>query len=192
MSTEQAPDTYSSTRVARILAHVGPGKLQHWDKQGYFRPSFYRCRSSGALIPVAERPLTELRGGGNQGAPSRAYTYEDLLWLRLYLNIIDGVRAARRTARPYKPAAALLKTLRHRYEVCPSAKRLLFHGDHVFMIDADTGHAECLSHPGELAMAPQLLSTSAIHADVRGRLEVLGLMEGRDQVAAHGRIGGGK
>lgn len=169
---------FTSRQVCRILGGgVTQARLQHWDKYGLFRPSFYRDRQTGRLIPASAHSVQP--GSGNRRNPARLYTYEDLLWLRLYLNIIDRLRTAEGLKRPYAPAANLLRRLRELFgPTCPSAKRLLFHAGHVYLLGGEHGLSECLVHPGELAWA-SFISTEALHAEIAGRVEVLREVEGR-------------
>lgn len=182
--TETDPPTYTAGEVARIFKGAATEmSLGRWDDSGNLRPSYYYA--GGALVDAQERDREILVKGRNRGNPERRYTYQDLLWLRLFLYVKDhyeniGVRNA------VREAGRVVRAIRNiSHEICPSAARVIFLGRDTYFLD-DRGNAERLSDDRQLAMRTFL--TDAMFAEVTGRIAVL---EARNDIRRLKRVGNG-
>lgn len=168
---ETTPQTLTSTEVSAVFFNsIKPQTLQYLDERGYLRPSFYfKSGHPGNLISQQERDLlAQSHGGKNRGDPHRRFTYEDLVWIRLFVYVKDRLEAAKAT-KAQQTAGGILRVLRERTpHGCPPAGRLIFFGRQVYLLE-DSTVVSLLD--GQLALT-QVLTDSVI-AEVKGRIEAL-------------------
>jgi hypothetical protein len=183
---DTSPPTYTAGEVSRILkGKVTEVLLERWDKSGVLRPSFYHAMSK--LLSPSERDAQVLKTGVNQGNPRRRYTYQDLVWLRLFVYVRDHYEAAS-VPNPGRKSAKVIASIRKlTNNQCPATSRLLFAGrNDVYLID-DQGIAENVGQGGQLAM--RTLLTETIFAEVTGRIAVL---EASNDIRSLGVIANGR
>lgn len=173
------PPTFTSLEVSQIFRDaITQQDLYQLDGISLLRPTYYfDSKAPGKVITPKERDARITKRGPNRGSPRRRYTYSDLLWISIFIYVKETMllKSVKNATRRAGEVLAELRKLTNGN--CPPASRLLFHGkkDVYFLRDNDI--AECLTRPGQPAMA-QLL-TDKIFADLRGRVTVL---------AAHGKI----
>lgn len=159
--------------MARILkAKVTEQALVSWDKAAIFRPSFYLDRGpKGALLSAVERDERILANGKSQGDPQRRYTYNDLLWIRLFLYVKDHLHHGN-VPSPARRGAKIVAAIKEITKgVCPASSRLLFVGTQGAYLLDEHGVIVHLGDDRQLAM--RTILTDAIFAEVRGRIAVL-------------------
>jgi hypothetical protein len=127
-------------------------------------------RDAGGLITRADRDAKIRAQGPSQGDPHRAYSYNDLVWLRILLYVRAKFRerevasAARRASEVVSAAKGL------GYESPPHAARFLFIDQHVYLIDGSPT-PQCLT-PGNQIPLVQIFACE-FSAELDGRMRVL-------------------
>ena len=147
-------DTCSSSKVCELLGGgLTPQVLQGLDRRNILRPSHYARRGTVKSLITREERDALVSSGGTTGDPERRYTYQDRAWLELLISIESLLDVTRARA----IAAGVVKELRSRATEVPPAARLVFcHGRDVYLL-LDDEQAECLTRPGEVAMARLLI-----------------------------------
>ena len=164
------PPTFTSLEVSLIFRNsVTTSSLQHLDKSGLLRPSYYYDSvAPGGLITASERDSRVAVAGHGRGDPHRRYTYQDLVWIRLFLKvkvrlISAGVPNAGRRA------AQGVSAIRSRAGgECPPAWRLVVLGKELYLVRDDM--VESLTRPGQLGLVELFES---VEAEIRGRVTAL-------------------
>ena len=166
----RSPRTYSANDVSKILkGRVTLSTLQRWDEQEFFRPSLYAV-GEGRLIDRAERDTRLGEVGKTRGAPHRRYTYLDLVWMRLFLYVMDAL-SARKVSNAGRKAANIIANLRGTGETPPPhSSRLLFVDEDVFLLNGGTV-ARCLTASKQLPLTQ--IFTDQVAAEVGGRIQAL-------------------
>jgi hypothetical protein len=167
---ETSPPTLTSREVSAVFFDaISPNTLQYLDERQYVRPSFYYAADRpGSLLRREDRDLLVQSRGKQRGDPRRRFSYDDLVWIRLFVYVSDYLKQAKAT-RPLQRAGEILRLLKTRTpEGCPPAWRLVFFGKDVYLLEEAT--AVSLTD-GQLALT-QLL-TDNVEAEVKGRIEAL-------------------
>ena len=168
-------DTYSSSKLCDLLGGgLTPQVLQGLDRRDVLRPSYYARRGADTSLITQEERDTLVSSGGTTGDPERRYTYQDRVWTELLISIEGLLSVARARA----IAAGVVKELRSRATKVPPAARLVFcHGRDVYLL-LDDERAECLTRPGEVAMARLLIDR--LDANVLYRTTVVSRLDSRE------------
>lgn len=163
---QTSPPTFTSHEVSAIFhGAVTPSSLQHLDRTGLLRPSFY----FDALHPGNLMPQKERNSASKTKVLRRRYSYTDLVWIRLFVSIRDAFSKSG-TANCGRQAARAIAAIRaSSNETCPPSWRIVLLGRELYLI-RDDAIAECLTKPGQMGFV-ELLET--VEAEVRGRVTAL-------------------
>ena len=164
------PPTFTAGQVVRILhGKVRNQTLLKWDRAGIFRPTFYFDISATGCVISAD--VRDKRASGRtswRGAPPRLYTFTDLLYLRLLVEVSDKLEQ-HSVRNPTRRAAEIIAALRKRFpETAPSSSRMLVIGRELYLL-GDAG-PECLTGTQQPLIG---LFTDEVAAELRGRIDLL-------------------
>jgi hypothetical protein len=122
-------------------------------------------------MTTAERDERIQTEGKSQGGPRRRYTYNDLLWMRLFLYVKEYLSQGN-VPNPARRGAEIVAAIKEITKgACPASSRLLFVGAQgAYLID-EHGVVVHLGDDRQLAM--RTILTDAIFAEVKGRIAVL-------------------
>lgn len=142
--------------------------LARWDATEAFRPSFYEdLGEDGGLIA---RDLRDLRGRKNRGDPHRRYTFEDLLWLRIFVRVRARLKGRCVPNATTRASSAIAEIKREAGSRRPDALRLLFLDADAYL-ELEDGRVICVTRPGQLLL--EHVSIGAVAEDIHSRLAVL-------------------
>jgi hypothetical protein len=145
--------------------------LAQLDAKRLFRPSFYEdLDADSGLISVAVR---DARSSKKRGDPHRRYTFEDLLWLRIFVSIQRELKE-RRVSGAAKRAAKAVDAIKHHLGgTLPEDARLVVVGAEVYFV-SPRGEAFCATSTGQGALREVVMHT--LITDTRARVAVLQTM----------------
>jgi len=122
-------------------------------------------------MSAAERDERIQADGKSRGDPRRRYTYNDLLWMRLFLYVKDHLHQGN-IPNPARRGAEIVAAIKQITKgTCPASSRLLFVGAQGAYLLDEHGVVIHLGDDRQLAM--RTILTDTIFAEVRGRIAVL-------------------
>lgn len=163
--------TYTSAEVVEIFTGYGVSlsALQSWDRLGIFRPTYYED-ADGRMSREQRDTKIQERGGPSRGDPHRAYSYNDLVWLRVLLYVSTRFRE-RGVASPARRASDVVLAAKGLgYESPPHAARFFFIDQHVYLVDGSPV-PQCLTAGNQLPFVQ--IFACEFSAELEGRMRVL-------------------
>jgi len=122
-------------------------------------------------MSASERDERIRLDGKSRGDPRRRYTYNDLLWMRLFLYVKEHLHQGS-VPNPARRSAEIVAAIKEITKgPCPASSRLLFVGTQGAYLLDEHGVVVHLGDDKQLAM--RTILTDAIFAEVRGRIAVL-------------------
>lgn len=169
--TAAQEDTFTSAEVVEIFAGYGVSlsTLQSWDRLQIFRPTYYED-AAGLMSRDRRDAKIRERGAASRGDPHRAYSYNDLVWLRVLLYVSRKL-SERGVASPARRASEVVLAAKGLgYESPPHTARFLFIDQHVYLVDC-SAVPQCLT-PGNQLPFVQIFACE-FSAELEGRMRVL-------------------
>jgi len=158
-------ETLSALEIQDLLTpKVTAAKLQYWDERGYFCPSYYMGQNGELLSQVDREASVRSRGAKSRADPPRAYTYDDLTDMRIFIWLRESLVAggARRSLDRARDALDRLRELRREHG---RAGRLVGIGRAVYYV-GEGGPAWCLTGGGDIEVPQYVVAES--DAEARG------------------------
>jgi len=145
--------------------------LAQLDARRLFRPSFYEdLDADSGLISVAVR---DARASRKRGDPHRRYTFEDLLWLRIFVSIHCELKGHRVKGAAKRTAKAIDTLKQHLSGNLPQDARVVVVGSEVYLV-SPRGEVFCATNPGQGILREVVVHT--LITDTRARVAVLQTM----------------
>jgi hypothetical protein len=168
---ETHPSTYTVGDVVRILhGRIKDQALIDWDDEQIFRPTYYLdWDSPGGVILASVRDARMQSAAGRKKGPPRLYTFTDLVYLKLLIEVSERLRLGGAT-HARRRAGRIVSQIRDRSPLAaPHSSRVLVIGDDAYLLDE--GKAECLTESKQLPLAG--LFTDHVAAELRGCIDLL-------------------